>query len=115
MAKRLGGWWRLWIVLTVLWGSIATARVRNAWPQSTDPGLPNYVPANFEKWTTVPTDSLKIGDVIGPPPEFTAAGLRKKAIMDGLDFWAIPSLLVLVFGLAARWIWRGFRTKGTTA
>lgn len=111
MAKRLGGWWRLWIVLTVLWGCLAVTRVRNAWPQSTDPGLPNYFPASVERWTAIPRDSLKVGDIIGPPPQFTASGVRKQAALDGLEFWAIPTFVILLLGLTARWIWRGFRSK----
>lgn len=32
--KRLGGWWRLWIVLTVLWGVAAVGLVVVFWPES---------------------------------------------------------------------------------
>lgn len=101
-AKRLGGWWRLWIAAAGLWAIVVGVRTAMVWPKS-DP----YAAA-FDR---DPMDKF-LGYT---PAEAAAAAARREALLQGFILWAIPSGGVLGLTLLARWVGRGFESKGTEA
>jgi hypothetical protein len=83
------GFFRLWIVLSVLWiGAVGTVAVSSLPP----PDPPSIQGAAFSA------------------SEFAVFGARKAATQIAIEIALIPPVLVLVFGSALGWAIRGFRT-----
>jgi hypothetical protein len=117
---RLGGWWRLWIVLTCLWTVRAGVVAWETWPAAppVSPGSRDdpktgkpiiYLDDNGNPLPREPisTDPLYFDKLAALPGE------RRQAALDDVWFWLWPPLYICVFGLASRWVYRGFVKAST--
>lgn len=138
MTRYLGGWWRLWIVLAVIYGGLIAAYTWLSWPVvshvSHAPGfLKRMSPealavVNRPKTLLVPRVlSMPNGyeiEVRGDTKldEINLVGLdyvrvlrsvvserRIAALRNALLIWLVPSILVCVLGFAVAWVFRGFK------
>ncbi len=145
---RLGGWWRLWIVVSVIYGVIVVVFTWDNYPhveripydethlkRLSDQTLlilggrvQPPIPADTPKWArapiilempnghtfevlgnTTPEQSKEVAkDYVGVLNSI-ANERRISALEYAFFAWAIPCLLVLAFGHAVNWIYRGFR------
>ena len=94
MSKRLGGWTRLWIVVSVIWlVAVVVDTYWDLWQPSRYFIL--YYQASDEK-----------GDPVGPRIDYHGPRVRRI-----LHRWLPPTVAALGLGLGTRWVWRGFRPK----
>ena len=145
---RLGGWWRLWIVVSVIYGVIVVVFTWDNYPhverisydethlkRLSDQTLlilsgrvQPPIPADTPKWArapiilempnghtfevlgnTTPEQSKEVAkDYVGVLNSI-ANERRVSALQYAFFAWAIPCLLVLAFGHAVSWIYRGFK------
>jgi hypothetical protein len=115
MTTRLGGWWRLWLVLACSWTIRAGVVAWTTWPATppaylgyTDPktGKPViYLDDNGNPLPKPPisTDPLYFDKVAALPSE------RRQAVLDDVWFWLWPPTILCLVGLGSRWIYRGFQ------
>jgi hypothetical protein len=142
--RRIGGWWRLWIALSVLWGIVPVAILVNAWSEMTTPSKnadgAAYRPPQggdsalrfLDKYATQPqghalSDSLRTRPTQGaesnpfgwakpsPAEHAKEVRLRFKAIGIGLAVWLTPPILALGLVFVALWVYRGFQARGWEA
>lgn len=96
---RLGGWWRLWVVLAATWTVAVAVWTWQTWPQKLD-----LVPLQPEDDRTMQVDLSKLPD----QPMLT---VQQQHGLTAFTLWAIPPLTLLVSAYSVRWVYRGFRTK----
>lgn len=126
MTRRVGGWWRLWIALSVLWGIFPTAVLINGWSEMT---APRENPLSFlDKYQTqsqgiASSDSLRTGPIRGAQPNpfdwakpssvqhAEEVRLRFRAIAIGLLLWLTPPMIALGLVFVGLWVYRGFQTR----
>ena len=100
MLTRLGGWWRLWLVLMCAWTVWAAVSAWHTWP----PAPKVYLDDNGHP-------CLSAGHLAPGCPRVTFEPLvsRKAAVADDVVLWVCPPLALALVGLGARWVYRGFR------
>ena len=135
--NKLGGWWRIWIVVAVLWVGVCClvadwsrpdAKTVKSWPYTTVP----IAEINQARTTLCTSGDLALvyglsethGELTMPTiapiakvPEqqidlqcWARDGMRDKIMTNLAGIFSIPVILLLV-GLTGRWVWRGFRSK----
>lgn len=115
---RIGGWWRLWIVASVLLGALtwlATSQTRDIYSTRS-----YMTESEAREWVQDQGLRAKACDIAGLP--------RVSASPDDRGYYAgsfsctsdrqyilsfiyalIPAALLAAIGLTCRWVWRGFR------
>lgn len=135
--QRLGGWWRLWIALTVLCyaGAIGSLPIFWSDPISTsisaptrkltkemvlaNDGASDCAPATirlrFQEWSADPLVDSGVPEYRWDLTcERSWLGMASDAA-DALWIAAVLPAIFLVVGLTSRWIYRGFRPVGASA
>jgi hypothetical protein len=139
MSKRIGGWWRLWIVGTVIIAVVSAGEHSSEWPDQYDirAGVDLIVYSRAESLLVArhPESVLvwpdgqiqQVGDVrimrrildslgaelLGGGPDPIGRRLREERLGIVADVAVGTSLLsgaLLLLGLTAGWIYRGFRS-----
>jgi hypothetical protein len=137
--KKLGGWWRLWIVLSVIWSitvtiagyevvtGISSVEQRKSYGISS--ACNDVVGGNYVKAVETYGEATILraaADHAGDTPEVKdfvqrcASAINKDYAPDRQTdliktwtvlalCWLLPPLILLVIGLCLRWIVRGFR------
>jgi hypothetical protein len=125
MTKRLGGWWRLWILGTLVWGVMVMARTNSHWP------IYFEVPPGFISSVLPPLDSsfspeLRRRDSLArerDEDKMAAAQREARAerptveralVVDSVMRFIGPPLLVLIAVWIGRWVRRGFLSEPDT-
>ncbi len=162
---KLGGWLRMWIVLSGLYGGFVVIYTWNTFPTlATMPHEDTYLSLmsrEAQDIVSIPAKPREVKSeskaepplmqfaILKPPPDeiplrlpngftFNLAGhltdeqrntvqreytrvlqnalpaLQRESIQTALLAWLIPSVLVLLLGLAVRWIYKGFK-RGNSA
>ena len=101
MAKRLGGWWRLWIGLSGVWLLILTVQTVRYWPKR-DPFVV------FDG----PPGSAAVAESDRRDSTAVAEG-RDALLRAGAVAWVVPCGGLLGLALLAGWVRRGFMSKGS--
>jgi hypothetical protein len=91
---KLGGWTRLWILVSAIWLVIVGAHTAH------------------EMVIVTHTPQLVASEPLPPdngPTVFYYPKLR--ALRDGLLVWSLPTIVIYALGKGMRWVWRGFKPK----
>jgi hypothetical protein len=130
--NRLNGWWRLWVVASILWCGFVLIAIQSASYDTSMVGRVSGVRMGY--FGASPTAQAMaealyrdrcFGDVYIDPANFDLDTARGRpsvfnvyctTIWDRLGFWggvllgmASAPVLILLGGITGRWIYRGFR------
>ncbi len=91
---KLGGWTRLWILLSAIWFVlVATHTLRELWRVT-------------HTLQVVKSEPLPPGS--GPTVIYYP---KLRTVRDGLLAWSIPTFAAYALGQGARWVWLGFKSR----
>lgn len=127
MAQRLGGWWRLWVVISVVFGAAVFAINFNPNPAKLEwsEQVPDGVKVDYEKWRDDRLAGRKCAEGFTFPLDLSQRDTPNSRVvtmwctptpnyLKPLGFALIPGALLLIVGLTFAWVWAGFRSRQQT-